>query len=185
MKKILIVLLACLCTQIEVCCEVLTGGLIYNVEDIKKSSLKKVVKELPVNTIKGRVKDLDFCENKNAIKSGIYYSDRDLVMFDLGNAEVYAVCFKNDPKYTYYYWSDTGKLKSVAIEEQYNKQTYPKIQYHYNNNGIFTHLIVKVSPTEAYIYNKAGKLNSHWIGDRAYNKNKRLVGEAYRVRQVD
>lgn len=183
MKKLLIVLFTYFFAQINVYSDVLTGGLIYNVENLKRNSLKKVVKELPAGVIKGNIKDSNFYKNRNALKSSIAYTDRELAMFDLGDSEVYAVCFKNDPKYTYFYENDSGKLKSVAIEEKTN--TFPKVQYYYNSSGIFTHLIIKVSKSEAFIYNREGKLNSHWIGDRAYDKDKKLIGVAYRVHQVD
>lgn len=187
MKKIQLLICAfllmssCLCASADM----LTGGLIYNEQDLKDNALKNVVLELPQTVIKNHLVDVNMNENKNSLKAGILYTDRELAMFDLGTAEVYGVCFRNEPKYTYFYWSKNGKLKSVAIDENYAEGTYPKIQYNYNADGKFTHLIIKVSETEAFIYNKAGNLNSHWIGDQAYNKKKRAVGVAYRVRQVD
>ncbi len=121
-------------------------------------------------------------ENRNALKTNQKIAGREIMSFNSAKGLVrgYAITYESNPQYTYYY-STSGYLVCVDIDNQINTSEFPFTVGKYNPiTGNLISVGFYVSETEQYVYSKNGKLKAHWIGKTAYNeKGKPIAHREY------
>ncbi len=189
MKKLLLILiiLGFSFTSVQAG-EVLMGRINYDVNAAREEAFRSVEYTIGKGDLKKHLYDENYDENQNALKYDVKLKNREIKMYSMQYAKSYGVEYKNDKKHTYFYWLNSGALKSVAIEQSAKpeaKDVYPTKVYYYRPNGKLVNVNLIVSPTEEYIFNKDGTLNCHWINGEAFDEKGKRVGTAEEIESVD
>ncbi len=172
MKKVINTALI-LILSLPLCGYTLKGGVTYTVEQARKEAFADVEYRLPQSIIKAHLKDPDYEENMKANSKGI---------IDLGNRLVtyfsdggYGVLYKKNQYFEYYYYAD-GKLEMIGKR---TSTSYPAKSYKYDTKGKLQSVILYVKKGESYSFTPSGQLSAHWIGNKCYDLNGKLIIERY------
>ena len=151
----------------------LKGEVTYTVERARKEAFANVEYSLPQSIIDKNIKDPNFKENIKAIKLGATeLKDRYIQHYSDGG---YAIVYKKNPHYVHYY-SQTGELTS--IEKRKSLQT-PTSSLSYTPQGQLDGVTFILSPDNMYLFDVKGKFVCHWVGDKAYDKNGKVILTRY------
>ena len=151
----------------------LKGEVTYTVERARKEAFTNVEYSLPQSIIDKNIKDPNFKENIKAIKLGAtelkdryieYYSD-----------DRYSVLYKNNMLYVYYYLQN-GQLD--IIEKRKSLQA-PTQSFRYDVQGELKEINLILSSENSYIFKVTGEFVSHWVGDKGYDKNGKVILKRY------
>ena len=85
----------------------------------------------------------------------------------------YGIRYDDKPNNVYHY-NSSGELTGIEIDHN-NPATYPKKTVTYNNTGKLHTVVYYVSSKEQYNFNGTGTLIVHWIGEKAYNREGKLM----------
>lgn len=155
------------------CGYTIKGGVTYTVETARKEAFADVEYTLPKSIIEANKVDPNYKENMNAKANGVNrLNDRYINFFD---DDTYGVVYYNKPKYGYYYFSD-GKLEAIEKQDSFN---YPVKKYKFDLNGKLKTVSIHVASRESYVFNLNGQLKWHWINDKCYDLNGKVVGKRY------
>ncbi len=147
----------------------LKGEVTYTVERARKEAFTNVEYSLPQSIIDKNIKDPNFKENIKAIKLGATeLKDRSICYYEDGG---YSVLYKNSPNYIYYYFQN-GSLSGVEVLENISA---PTKTFRYNELGKLTEISIILSSTNSYIFSLDGELKGHWVGNKCYDKNGKLI----------
>ena len=172
MKKVINIALI-LILSLPLCGYTLKGGVTYTVEQARKEAFADVEYRLPQSIINAHLKDPNYEENMKAKGKGyIDMGDRYIGFF---SSSVYGVLYKKNQYYEYYYYPN-GKLKMIAMK---TGLTYPAKNLKYDVNGELKAVTLFISKKESYIFTPEGKLVSHWIDNKCYDLNGKLIIERY------
>ena len=151
----------------------LKGEVTYTVERARKEAFTNVEYSLPQSIIDKNIKDPNFKENIKAIKLGATeLKDRYIGKFSNG---AYAIVYKKNRHYVYYY-SQTGELTS--IEKRKSLQA-PTSSLSYTPQGQLDGVVFILTTSNVYIFDVKGKFVCHWVGDKAYDKNGKVILTRY------
>ena len=78
--------------------------------------------------------------------------------------------------YIVYYYKGNGELDT--IEKRESLQT-PMRSFRYNIKGNLEEISLFLTPDNTYIFNINGELQYHWIGDKGYDKNGKVISVRY------
>ena len=154
----------------------LTGGIEYTVETARQEAFDGIEYTIPLSMLKPYLKDSNYGENKKAMRNGQEdLSDRWIGYFSNGR---YNVVYKND-RYKEYSYSSNGRLRGITIRTSLD---FPVKGYTYNIFGKLEDVTfyVKVNnDSHIYVYTPEGVLTSHWINNKCYDKDGKVVLESY------
>ena len=151
----------------------------YNVSKAKTEAFKGVPRSLPLNYYKADLNDSYHNSNISYLKDASYKSKnnepvRDIIPLYLGDTLIsYGIRYENRLNKVYHY-NSTGKLLRIEFDNN-NPQKYPKKTTTYNNQGKLHTVVFYISPSEQYNFDGKGNLIVHWVGEKAYNKDGRLM----------
>ena len=149
------------------------GGVTYTVETARKEAFADVEYTLPKSIINAHKTDPNYKENMKAKANGVKkLNDRYITYFDDGT---YAVTYYSNLEYGYYY-SNVGVLEAI---DKSDNVTYPIKNYRYTKQGELEQIILDVAPKESYMFELDGQLRSHWIGNKCYDLNGKVVARRY------
>ena len=167
MKKFIIFLTALIILPVNA--ETLTGGIKYTVDDAKIELQNNRPSASDYIVTKNNFVDKDRNANYFALLKGkTDFKDRILAMFSDGS---YAVNYKNDLQHVWYYAKD-GTLINVEFRTSLE---YPYGSYKYSPDGELVNMSLRVSKDETYIFSPFGELLGHWVGDKCYDENGKVV----------
>ena len=170
---VLILSILMLSLPIEIGAKTLKGEVKYTVKQAREEAFSNVEYTLPQSIIKANLTDPNYQENKKAIKLGATeLKDRYITYAADGS---YVVIYKNNLYYEYNYFPN-GKLEGIGKR---NGLTYPVVSYFYNIQNELTELMLYVSRKQAFQFKANGQLLYHWINDKCYDVNGKLVNEVY------
>ena len=171
MKKVIYAILVMILSM-PLCGYTVKGGVTYTVETARKEAFADVEYTLPKSIINAHKTDPNYKENMKAKANGVNrLKDRRLVFFDDGT---YGVIYYDNPNYAYYY--ENGKLE--AIDKNVGT-FFPIKTYRFIKNGELEQIILNVAPKESYMFELDGRLRSHWIGNKCYDLNGKVVARRY------
>ena len=117
--------------------------------------------------------DPNFRDNVRAIKDNITETpDRFITFFSDG---AYSIVYKKDLHYEFYYSHD-GKLTHIGKRTGLN---CPTKSYKYNINGDLEIVSLYLSSKESFVFNTKGKLTAHWINNKCYDLNGKLILKSF------
>lgn len=151
----------------------------YNVTKAKTEAFKGVPRSLPLSYFKTDLHDNYHNSNMSYLKDASYKTKsyeptRDIIPSYMGEMLIsYGVRYENKMNKVYHY-NSSGKLLRIEFDNN-NPQTYPKKTTTYNNQGKLHTVVFYISPSEQYNFDGKGNLIVHWIGEKAYNKDGRLM----------
>ena len=165
--------------------DVLMGRINYDVGSARDEAFSSVEYTIPRDRLRKYLYDENYEENQNALKYNVQLKDRSIKMYAMQYAKSYGIEYKADKKYTYFYWQNSGALKSVAIDQNPKPDTYPAKVFYYRPNGKLVNVNLIVSPTEEFIFNKDGSLNCHWINGQAFDEKGKRIGTEELIEDAD
>ena len=172
MKKVINTALI-LILSLPLCGYTLKGGVTYTVEQARKEAFADVEYRLPQSIIKAHLKDPNYKENMNTKRMGyIDMGDRYIAFY---SDDTYAVLYKNNMYYEYYYYLD-GKLEMIGKR---TSTSYPAKSYKYDTKGKLQSVILYVKKGESYNFTATGQLNGIWHNNKCYDINGKLLLENY------
>lgn len=174
MKKCWFVFLA-IVLVLPLCGYTLKGGVTYTVEQARKEAFAGVQYFLPKSIIEANMFDPNFKDNVRAIKDNITETpDRFITFF---SDESYCIVYKKDLHYEFYYSQD-GKLTHIGKRTGLN---CPTKSYKYNVSGNLEEIVlyVSVARKEVYIFDNTGQLTAHWINNKCYDLNGKLIKRSF------
>ena len=149
------------------------GGVTYTVESARKEAFANVEYTLPKEIIDANRVDPNFKENMKLIKLGVKETaDRFIGYFADGG---YEIVYKNNLYFEFYYHSD-GSLEHLAKRE---KLTFPLKTYKYDTDGKLIRVTLDLSSNNAYIFFPDGQLESHWLNNKEYDLNGKVINQSY------
>ena len=158
---------------LPLCGYTLKGGVTYTVEQARKEAFAGVQYFLPKSIIKANMFDPNFRDNVRAIKDNITETpDRFITFFSDG---AYSIVYKKDLHYEFYYSHD-GKLTHIGKRTGLN---CPTKSYKYNINGDLEIVSLYLSSKESFVFNTKGKLTAHWINNKCYDLNGKLILKSF------
>ena len=160
---------------LPLCGYTLKGGVSYTVEQARKEAFAGVQYFLPKSIIEANMFDPNFKDNVMAIKDNITETpDRFITYF---SDETYCVVYKKDLHYEFYYSQD-GKLTHIGKRTGLN---CPTKSYKYNVSGNLEEIVlyVSVARKEVYIFDNTGQLTAHWINNKCYDLNGKLIKRSF------
>ncbi len=147
----------------------LTGGIDYNVQSAREELMQNPAKALNPYLVAQNITDNNYQENSRYFLQGnVELKDRTLAFF---SDSTYAVMYNND-RYHVWYYSNNGKL--IYTEEK-DSLDYPYKSYKYTISGRLVNMGLRVSKEETFIYTPDGKLIAHWLKDKAYNEQGKII----------
>ena len=168
MKKCWFVFLAMILV-LPLCGYTLKGGVTYTVEQARKEAFAGVQYFLPKSIIEANMFDPNFKDNVRAIKNKITETpDRFVGYFSDGS---YCIVYKKDLHYEFYYNSN-GKLDHVGLRSSLES---PTKSYKYNNSGNLEAVALIITTKDCYIFNADGTFVAHWINNKCYDINGKLI----------
>ncbi len=139
-----------------------------DVKSIKKKEFRNTYKDFLKDTEQKkhyRIISYGATETKEANLCGFFINDDILYS--------YAIQYKNNPKFVYYY-SAFGKLIYVDI----SSDQYPNFPYYsrqYRANGKLSGAIYFVSKDLQYVYEPDGKFKGVWYKDKMFDRNAKQI----------
>lgn len=156
----------------------LEGKVTYTVDAARKVVFDGIQKKIPQSSFQSHLIDMNYNENKEMMKYGLSADDRDIEVFYKGKLKIaYAIRYKENPKYSYYYLKLGGALVFIDVDKENPKQKtkYPILIYRYDRNGNLMSGGIHISQNEGFLYDKDEKLIIHRLGEYGYNdKGKRM-----------
>ena len=172
MKKI-ITLLLFLCLTLPLFGFTLKGGVTYTVEQARKEAFANVEYTIPKHIIKANRTDPNYKQNQTLIKNGIKETgDRYIGYYSDGG---YAIVYKNN-LYLEFYYNKNGKIDAIGKR---TSLVCPTKSYKYDDKGKLGAVVLYLTLEEAYIFEPDGKFVAHWIGDKCYDINNKLIKTSY------
>lgn len=170
MKKLLVIWVLLICTAGISCAdEVLTGGVEYTTDIAREELLQKTPLKPDGLSVLTNIADENYKENKTLLLKGqAEIKDRVLAQFSDSS---YAVMYYDNPLYVWYY-SPEGVLTHIEIKDGTN---YPYKSYKYDTEGNLVNMGLRVSKEETFIFDKSGKLIAHWLKDKGYDENGKVI----------
>ena len=151
----------------------LKGEVKYTVKQAREEAFANVEYTLPKSIIKANLTDPNYKENKKAIKLGaVELKDRYIEHYSDGG---YALAYKNN-MYIVYYYKGNGQLETV---EKRNSLQTPTRTLRYNVHGELEEVSLFITPENTYIFTISGELKYHWVGDKGYDKNGKVIITRY------
>lgn len=148
----------------------LTGGVEHNVDYARTEAFRDA--RLPYYEVTPSRYDLNYKENIGAIRGKIALNDRKLCAFKKGPLIVgYSVRYYNEPEKGYAYWSN-GSLAKFDIAKG---AELPAASQIYNSEMKLIQTAYYVGRDNQYIFDLDGKLDVHWVGNKGYNEQGKLV----------
>ena len=147
----------------------LKGGVTFTVESARKEAFADVEYSLPKNIIDANRIDPNFEDNKVLIKNGVKETgDRFIDYFSNGN---YSIVYKKN-LYLEFHYTKEGKLETIGKR---TSLTCPLKTYQYDTNQKLVSITLYKTLNDIYIFSLDGTLVAHWIGNKCYDKNNRLI----------
>ena len=172
MKKVWILFLVVFLT-LPVYAYTLKGGVTYTVESARKEAFADVKYSISSRIIKNNKFDPNYEENKKLIKQGINETnDRRITYFA---TKRYCITYKNNP-YISYYYNFNGIINHIEVAQ--NKKL-PLKSALYDINGKLIRIVLSVSNNDSYIFFPNGQLESHWIDDKEYDLNGKVINKRF------
>ena len=174
-KRIIVFIISILILSlpIEIGAKTLKGEVKYTVKQAREEAFSNVEYTLPQSIIKANLTDPNYKANKKAIKLGATeLKDRYIEHYSDGG---YALAYKNN-MYIVYYYKENGELDSIEKRESL---VAPTKSFDYNVEGKLESITLILSPTDMYIFNLKGELEGHWVGDKCYDKNGKVISVRY------
>ena len=173
-KRIITVLIiSILMIVLPVEAKTLKGEVRYTVKQAREEAFSNVEYTLPQSIIKSNLIDPNYKENKKAIKLGATeLKDRYIEHYSDGG---YALAYKNN-MYIVYYYKKNGKLETL---EKRNSLQTPTRTLRYNTLGELEEVSLFITPEDSYIFTISGELKCHWVGDKGYDKNGKVIITRY------
>ncbi len=172
MKKVVYTVLILLLT-LPLCGYTLKGGVTFTVEQARKEAFADVQYRLPQSIINAHLKDPNYKENMKAKGKGyIDMGDRYIGFFTDGD---YAILYKNNMYYEYYYYPD-GTLGMVGKR---TSTSYPAKSYKYDTKGELQSVILYIRKGESYSFTPSGQLSARWVGNKCYDINGNIINQKY------
>ena len=170
MKKLLVIWVLLICTAGISCAdEVLTGGVEYTTDIAREELLQKTPLKPDGLSVLTNIADENYKENKTLLLKGqAEIKDRVLAEFSDNS---YAVMYHENPLYVWYY-SPEGILTHIEVKDGTN---YPYKSYKYDTEGNLVNMGLRVSKEETFIFDKSGKLIAHWLKDKGYDENGKVI----------
>ena len=169
MKRIILILLIFLLTNLPINAKIITGEVEYNAEAAREEVFSSPVKILNFDSIRKFLIDSNNIENLNYLYQGITeLKDRKIGKFSDGS---YGVQYYDDPMYSWYY-SSNGRLINFTLKDS---ETYPCKITKYKPDGSVVNQGYRASENESFIFTPDGKLIAHWLGDNCYDENNNIV----------
>ena len=176
MKRFLLTLfLMILCLPVEAKKEkslVLTGGIEYTVETARKEAFDGIAYTIPLSMLAPHLEDPNYDSNKKATANRQEdLSDRWIERYSNGG---YSIVYKKD-RYKGYSYDLSGKLEVIRIRTSLN---FPLKSYSYDLSGklegvsFYTRVDGK---THVFAYNPDGSFSHHWIDNKCYDKDGKLI----------
>ena len=170
---VLILSILMLSLPIEIGAKTLKGEVKYTVKQAREEAFSNVEYTLPQSIIKANLTDPNYKENKKAIKLGTTeLKDRYIEHYSDGE---YALAYKNN-MYVVYYYKENGELDTIEKRESLRT---PMKTFRYNTKGYLEEISLFLTPDNTYIFNINGELKYHWIGDKGYDKNGKVISVRY------
>lgn len=158
--------------------EDLQGKITYNEETARIEAFKDLSRKISKSMFKNDLKDMHYKENYASLKKKIFEIEtepkRILTPFYVMNQlAVYGVQYENDANMKYYY-NVFGHLAKIEISDY--SGIYPYRAVSYNKNGELISIVLNVSETESFVFDKNEELLGHWFDEDFYNnKGKRKL----------
>lgn len=172
MKRIIIFCVIIITLILPVEAKVLEGSVTYEANKAWETAMSYAEKKLPQEIIDSHLVDPDYEENQVAIKYKIsqlgkklitYYSDGTYTIVELNNY----------PRGYAYSYDPNGNLFRAM---RWVDTSSGKIVYYYNTSNVMTAVNYEYKPNQAYIFDaKTGKLKSHWVNNKGYYTNGKVV----------
>ena len=135
----------------------ITGGVEYTTNSAREELLTTPKETVPFELVKSNLIDL-----KADLK------DCTVGKFSDGS---YAVIYKNNPKFVWYYGSN-GVLTHSEVKTSLD---YPYKTYKYTPDGRLVNMSLRGSKEETFIYTPGGKLLAHWLYQNCYDENNNII----------
>ena len=146
-------------------------GVKYNEATARVEAFKDIQKKVEKEFYKKYLKDPNKKENLEHIKNENFVLEegRTLCPFYIKDTlATYAIIYDETPNYTFYY-NILGSLVKFDIFD--STQEYPRKIKGYSRFGNLMSVAFEVDEQEQFVYNDAGKLVAHWVGNKLLNKN--------------
>ena len=172
MKKVIYAILVMI-LSVPLCGYTVKGGVTYTVETARKEAFADVEYKLPKSIINAHKIDPNYKENMKAKANGVKkLNDRYITYFDDGG---YGIVYKANEYYELYYYSN-GKLENIAKKDGL---VFPFKTYKEDSNGNITRVMFEIAPSNTYIFDINGQLKGHWVNDKCYDLNGKIIGRRY------
>lgn len=149
--------------------EIITGGIEYNTNSARAELLNTKRPDVSAELLKSNITDSNFSENTNFLLKGITdLQDRTLGLF---SDKSYAVIYKDNPTYVWYY-NPSGVLTHSEVKTGLE---YPCKTFKYTPDNRLVNMSLRVSKQETFIYNPNGKLIAHWLYNNCYDENNNII----------
>ena len=175
MKKIFFLIFAFIFIAVPLCfAAVIEGKVSYTVETAQTEAFSDVEPTISMDLFSDKIKDVNYKENKASLKNGSNFSDRSIQLFSRGTLKAYAVTYKDEPHFTYYYSTLINNLLFFDISRGNGEFPYKVLRYSYK--GELLAVGFYVSEEERFLFDKNRRLISHWIGKDGFNENGKKIG---------
>lgn len=147
----------------------LKTGVIYNVNIARNQAFSNTPLKIDMTDYSNYKIDVENINNINAARKGKNkYKGKYITLFSDG---AYSIRYKKSENPCFYYDSN-GNLISLGF---IYGEKYPKKYLSYDKNGQLLDITLYVSGKEQYVFNLAGTLIEHWIGNNCYNEKGELI----------
>lgn len=149
----------------------------YTLPTARTEAFKKVPSSLPLSYYKADLTDKLHNSNMHYIKLSVQPENGTIrniyPSYCCDTLISYGIRYENRLNKVYYY-NSSGKLLRIEFDDN-NPQIYPKRITTYNNKGKLHTVVFYVSETEQYNFDGNKNLIVHWVGEKAYNKDGKLM----------
>ena len=168
-RIITLLIISILMIVLPVEAKTLKGEVRYTVKQAREEAFSNVEYTLPQSIIKSNLIDPNYKENKKAIKIGATeLRDRYIQHFSDGG---YGISYKNN-LYIVYYYLENGRLNLV---EKMESLSAPMKTMRYNTQGQLEEISLFITSENSYTFDTKGNLKCHWVGNKGYDKNGRII----------
>ncbi len=144
--------------------KIITGGIEVSVEQARENAFEDFKANNKFSVERDFLIDRNRNENISMLLKGTTeLKDRILALFSDGT---YGVVYKENPTSVYYY-SNQGMLSHKEVK---SSLTYPYKTYKYAVTGKLTNVSLRLSDSEAFIFDAEGELIAHWVGSYCYDE---------------
>ena len=150
----------------------------YTLPTAREEAFKKVPSSLPLSYYKADLTDKQYNSNMHYIKHSKLPEKNEISrniypLYCCDTLISYGIRYENRLNKVYYY-NSSGKLLRIEFDDN-NPQTYPKRITTYNNKGKLHTVVFYVSEKEQFNFDGNKNLIVHWVGEKAYNKDGKLM----------